>query len=245
MKEHIYTIPVMDGFHEGGECPFCNMYHKLNSDAVDYMLGPSYMEEDIRLETDKQGFCGYHYKQLYSSQNRLGLALMLHTHLQRVSKDMAKYSSGIAFREKVSIFSKATEPISKQVTTRIDNVVDSCYICNRVDEFFAHYIETFFHLWKQNNDLKKIVEQSNGFCMKHFSMLLRAAELKLKQSELKSFYNVVMPIQQDNLNRLIDEVDWFIQKFDYRFQDEPWKNSQDSVPRSIQKVSSVKEIDKQ
>ncbi|MBO5560490.1 MAG: hypothetical protein J6A07_02420, partial [Firmicutes bacterium] len=70
MKEKIYTIPVNDGFEKGGECPFCNMYQQLEKDAVDYMLGPSYMEDDIRMETNKTGFCKKHYKHLYIQQNR-------------------------------------------------------------------------------------------------------------------------------------------------------------------------------
>ena len=34
-------------------------------------------------------------------------------------------------------------------------------------------------------------------------------------------------------------VDWFIKKFDYRFQDEPWKDSKDAVERAILKLSGV------
>ena len=82
MKEQIYTIPVNEGFEQGGECPFCNMYNTLEKDALDYMLGASYMEDDIRMETNKTGFCSKHYEMMYGEQNRLGVALMLHTHLQ-------------------------------------------------------------------------------------------------------------------------------------------------------------------
>jgi len=38
--------------------------------------------------------------------------------------------------------------------------------------------------------------------------------------------------------RIEGELSWFIDKFDYRYKDEPWKNSKDALPRSIQKVSS-------
>lgn len=33
-----------------------------------------------------------------------------------------------------------------------------------------------------------------------------------------------------------EDVSWFIKKFDYRFLNEPWKNSQDAVPRGANKL---------
>ena len=44
-------------------------------------------------------------------------------------------------------------------------------------------------------------------------------------------------IQLENMERLNDELNWFIKKFDYRFVDEPWKNSRDSLFRSIIKLT--------
>jgi len=51
MKEEIYTIPVMDGFKEDCECPFCAMKRTLENNTINYVLSPSYMEEDVRGET--------------------------------------------------------------------------------------------------------------------------------------------------------------------------------------------------
>ena len=49
MKEKIYTVPVNDAFALDSECPICSMFEKLENDAVEYAMGPSYMEDDIRL----------------------------------------------------------------------------------------------------------------------------------------------------------------------------------------------------
>ena len=64
MKEQLYTIPVNEAFARDCECPVCAMYHKLKEDALDFTLGPSYMEDDIRMVTDKVGFCKEHVKEL-------------------------------------------------------------------------------------------------------------------------------------------------------------------------------------
>ena len=48
-------------------------------------MGPSYMEDDVRMETNETGFCSHHIQKMYGYQNRLGLALMLHTHMKRTN----------------------------------------------------------------------------------------------------------------------------------------------------------------
>ena len=41
------------------------------------------------------------------------------------------------------------------------------------------------------------------------------------------------------MKRVRDELDWFIDKFDYVNADKPWNNSQDALPRSIIKTNST------
>ncbi len=56
MKEQLYSIPVNDAFSVDCECPICQIYHKLEKEAVEYTMGPSYMEDDTRSKTDAAGF---------------------------------------------------------------------------------------------------------------------------------------------------------------------------------------------
>ena len=57
MKEKIYTIPVNDAFDKDCECPLCAMYQELENNAVEYAMGPSYMEDDIRAEAFEKDLC--------------------------------------------------------------------------------------------------------------------------------------------------------------------------------------------
>lgn len=93
MKEKLHTIPVNDGFDNGGECPVCNMRKDLEVKAIDFTMGPSYMEDDVRGETSKLGFCQEHIKLLYENQNRLGLSLILKSHMDKIIKDIEKLAS--------------------------------------------------------------------------------------------------------------------------------------------------------
>ena len=56
MKEQLYTIPVTDAFESDCECPLCKMKQELERNAIEYTLGPSYMEDDNRAMTDEMGF---------------------------------------------------------------------------------------------------------------------------------------------------------------------------------------------
>ena len=38
------------------------------------------------------------------------------------------------------------------------------------------------------------------------------------------------------LFRSQEDIDWFIDKFDYQNHDADWKNSKDAVPRTMQKL---------
>ena len=62
MAEQIYTIPVNDAFDSECECPMCQMQRELERNAIEYTMGPSYMEDDNRAMTDKLGFCSHHLR---------------------------------------------------------------------------------------------------------------------------------------------------------------------------------------
>lgn len=236
MKETLYTIPVNDAFDQKGECPFCNMKKQLETDSIDYMLGPSYMEDDIRMETDKIGFCQKHYSMMYNQQNRLGLALMMQSHIKKVLSDIDNLSADLKNTEKKGLFSKPK--IQNKVTPYIDNITHSCYICDRINKNFDRYFDTFFYMWKKDSDIKEKVKTSNGFCLEHFSKLIETAEKTLTSKQFNEFIEIIVPLQKDNINRLLDELELFINKFDHNYANTPWGTAKDSLIRAILKTAS-------
>ena len=79
MKESIHTIPLTDAFKAEDECPFCYLEREAEQHAISFALGSgaSYMEDDVRAETDAMGFCRHHYKMMYDYGNRLGKCIDL------------------------------------------------------------------------------------------------------------------------------------------------------------------------
>ena len=92
MKESIHTIPLMDAFKAEDECPFCYLEREAEQHAISFALGSgaSYMEDDVRAETDAMGFCRHHYKMMYDYGNRLGSGLILSTHLKKLNQNSQK-----------------------------------------------------------------------------------------------------------------------------------------------------------
>ena len=86
MKEKLYTLEVMDALDAADECPCCYLERKIEQDAISFALGSSYMESDIREETDRTGFCRHHTKMMYDHGNSLGNAWILKTRLEYVRR---------------------------------------------------------------------------------------------------------------------------------------------------------------
>ena len=71
--------------------------------------------------------------------------------------------------------------------------------------------------------------------MHHFQQLLEVAQEKLPGAQNVWFYDTVLSLMQAHLARVQTDLDWFVDKFDYRNASAPWKNSKDAVSRSMQK----------
>ena len=55
------------------------------------------MEPENRIETNETGFCAKHFKQMYDTRaNRLGLGLILHTHLHEQNQKLDRMAHGAA-----------------------------------------------------------------------------------------------------------------------------------------------------
>lgn len=237
MKEKLYTIPVSEAFEEDSECPVCSMRKKLETNAIEFTMGPSYMEDDIREATSRLGFCEKHLEQLYQNQNRLGLALILKTHMDKLVKDIEKLSGKGAKVSAPSLFKKKEE--TSGVVSYLEELEHSCFVCEKIDGTFDRYIATIFHLYHTEDGFRAKFNASKGFCTGHYKTLYHEAAKYLRGEELNQFIKELNKLYLENMKRVSEDLEWFINKFDYRYANEPWKNAKDAVPRAMQKTNSI------
>lgn len=244
MKDTIYTIPLTDAFKAEDECPFCFIKRKLEQDAISFILGSAYMEDDIREVTDTLGFCKEHYKKMYEYGNRLGMALMLHTHYIKLQKELKKKidaftPSSTHLLSKFKKF-KSSGGVSQNILSHwIKEQDESCYICDYVNKNFNRYLDTFFYLMAHNEEFKQLFVNCKGLCVSHFGDVMALSDTALSDKQKEEFYPVLFNKMQDNLKRLEEDISWFIDKYDYRNNDADWKNSKDAIPRGVQKIAGI------
>lgn len=234
MKEQLYTIPVNDAFAVDCECPICVMYRELEKNAVEFTMGPSYMEDDVREVTDKVGFCTEHTRKLLKMENKLGISLILHSHMVKTNNDIKKLAGEST---KPSTLFKKKDITG--LTSYLNTLNHSCYVCNRIEETFKRYLRTIHHLWANDAGFKQKYERSKGFCTVHYQALLEHALINLSGAKLDEYISTTNRIYMENMERVTSDLEWFIDKFDYGHKDEPWKNSKDALPRAIVKTVTI------
>ncbi len=246
MRYHIDTIPVWDAMKLDGECLMCALERKTELGEAERYLGASVMEPDVRVKVNDRGFCRKHHAMLFSMSNRLGHALMLESHTIEIREKLARISaslnksadqlknSGIA--DKLNGKNKAaTAEIQKQAQA-VSEMADSCLMCDTIEENMNRYMHTFFHLYQNDTEFRNRFENSKGLCLPHLGKLLEAATQELGARELGQFVETVTRLERDNMDRIQEDISWFIKKFDYRYENESWKNSKDAVERTVDKA---------
>lgn len=239
MKEKLYTIPMNDAMNANDECPFCYIERNVEQDLLDFVLGScsSYMESDVREATDKEGFCRAHFKKMFDYGNTLGNAWILKTHYQKMIQEMQSEFKNFK-PGKISMMDrlKKNTDSKNSIATWIRSKEQSCYICNRFTDTYARYIDTFFVMFGKDDEFRQKVKASKGFCLHHFADLCEASETRLNDKEKELFYEMLLPIMEENMARIGEDVSWMVEKFDYRNKDADWKNSKDSIQRGMQKL---------
>ena len=242
MKEQLYTIPLNDAMDAHDECPFCYIERAVEQDLLDFVLGnsASYMEADVRELTDKAGFCRPHFRKMFEYGNTLGNAWILKTHYKRMIHEFKQqthnYTPGKSSLKDLFRKPKGDAPYVSPLAGWVREKDTSCYICQQFKDTYARYLDTFFYLYRQDPDFRRKVADSKGFCLSHFGDLCEAAETKLGDREKEEFYHLVLPLMEENLERVAEDVAWMVEMFDYQNQNADWKNSKDAIQRGMQKL---------
>lgn len=206
MSENIYTIPINEAFGYFEGCPICRLEDDLESASLEYVMGAAMMEPDVRTETNRLGFCGRHFDKMLDMKNRLGLALILESHVNTLGE---RFSHPPA---KKSVFGKKGRPKSDG----IKEAAESCFICNRVTDFMDKYYSNILHLWKTDAAFRDKLKGQPFFCLTHCAGLISRAPSALGEKSYGELYESVMSIQRRQLDTLSEQLGAFAKSFDYR-----------------------------
>lgn len=218
--EKIYTIPVneaIDACKEGG-CPFCRLYATLEENELELILGASMMEPDIRIKTNEQGFCQRHSRQMFRAGNRLGLALILQSHIEELERD---------FRDPPLL------PRGKKGEDRMEKLAGSCYLCGRTQRQFGRMCATAAYLWGEDASFRKRWNAIPELCLPHARTLLQNGRGELGKKSYAAFREATVGKVRGELAVAKERIDRFCRSFDYRSGDEPLGDAKAAVEDAL------------
>ena len=227
MREDICTIPIHDVFGPKDGCPVCRMRDMLEDRIATYITGAAMMEPDVRIETNRLGFCERHFGMIRECGGRLPVALILESHLKEIEE---------------KIFPKpGTAPGKKQLEAA-RTLEKSCFMCENIETNMKHLFETVVKMWQTDAEFRELYAAQPYLCLPHYTMLAEAAQGMARKNR-EPFLTVTADLAGNYLRLLEKDVTHFCSMFDYRNKDGDWGNSKDSFERSMQYITSRKPED--
>jgi len=205
MKNTIYTIPINEVFEPVCGCPICALEAAHTKHWVEYITGAAMMEPDVRVETNKRGFCGKHFDMMLDGCSRLALALIIQTRLTWIDQS----------------FDRLPAPKSGAVGD-LDYVDEShCFICNMVESGLAGSASNIVAVWEREYDFRVLYAAQEFLCPGHAKLLLVTAGNALKRRPLTDFREITVALTRKRLWAIRDDINAFCNLFDYRSADRP------------------------
>jgi hypothetical protein len=205
MKETIYTIPINDAFDDPNGCPLCRLHAKLESDALEYVMGAAMMEPDVRIQTNKLGFCHKHFENMAAMGKRLPLGLILESHLIELRQSLEK---------------------------SVGNPAATCFVCDRKDGYMSAYYRNLLYIWQIDAGFRYKLEKAK-ICFPHIGALLDVSNLHLKRKQLHDFRNVVSAKAYGRLDELSIKISAFCKSFDHRFSEQDLGDAKTAIEQTV------------
>lgn len=220
MQPNIATIPITEIFTDTDGCPICRMRRMLEAQYVEYITGAAMMAPDVRIITNRVGFCHRHYSMMVNNGPRLSNALLLQTHIDELR--------GKAFPKKDG------DPPSKAMLAAVHELDHTCYVCDRIDFDILHLLRTVYAQFGKDPAFREQYRAQDFICLDHYALIMENVNKKVMDKRtLTEFYEATNRLSRGYLNTLYDDVTHFTTMYDYRNTGGDYKNSKDSIERSV------------
>ena len=225
MRYDITNIPVAEVFEEGDGCPICRLRNTLEKRAIEYITGAAMMEPDIRLETNKKGFCLTHYRQMLGQRNRLSVALTMECRLVELERQIF---SG-------SFIGKAAKKQAKDAA----EALTTCYVCEQMEDAMQKMLATVCRTWEGQKDFRDLFERQDSLCLPHFAALVEISSGAMSKKAQPDFAKAASKLAKNYLTTLRADVHHFCGMYDHsNAGNNDWGNSKDSIERSVWYLTS-------
>ncbi|MBO5020349.1 MAG: hypothetical protein J6D52_06775 [Clostridia bacterium] len=219
MRDDICTIPVSEVFEVNDGCPICRMRDTIEHRIIDYIMGDAMMEPDVRIETNRVGFCEKHYNDMLSHRGRLQLGLMLQTHIDEINKN---------------VFTKNIFVSPSKKGERAAKISETCFICDKIEYGLSRMISTIYRIYEKERDFRELFDNQPMFCLPHYERLMAGIDKKEMRSYGNEFAKSLTRITSEHSKSLYKDLSDYCAMYDYRAnKEEVSKECKESVERTI------------
>ena len=136
---------------------------------------------------------------------------------------------------------KAGKPDKKQLEA-LGAMLNSCYVCDRVEADMHHLMATVFVEWAKGGEFRQTFRDQPFICLNHYRFIMNAAMGKrgVPSKQLADFHADVLDLVKGYLDSLKKDVSHFVDMFDYRSKGQEWGTSVDAIERSIEFLTKEK-----
>ena len=226
MKHDICSIPISEVFEPKDGCPVCRLRDILEKRMVEYITGAAMMEPDVRIETNKKGFCLHHYNRMLKQHKHLSVALTMQSRLEELDRQV--FGNGLL----------AKDPARQGKSAR--QALSTCFVCDEVNTNLERMLQNTCHLWGREREFRQLFAEQPELCLPHFAMLAEAAGKELGKKERAEFTKIASDICRRGLDALRADIDHFTRMYDYRSgkSANDWGTAKDSPERVVKFLTS-------
>jgi hypothetical protein len=227
MKENITTIPINDLFKPKDGCPICRMEEMLEKTYVDFIVGDAMMEPNIRIETNRKGFCHRHFSKMFAAGQKLPNALIMESHLKSIIENVLPKKAG-------------SKP-DKKALEKIEELDKTCYVCDRIERDIHHLLSTVFSEYEKSEEFRELYRGQPFLCLNHYALIMRGAAAKGGvKKQMADFSRDSYNLTKDYLLSLKEDTTYFCSMFDYRNRGGDFGKSKDVIERNIEYLTKEK-----
>lgn len=181
------------------------------------------MEPDVRVETNRLGFCHQHFEQILQRGSRLSVALILESLLDEAGKDILPEDDKLA---------------PKKILAAADRRAHSCFVCENVEKNMQHLSATVIKLWQSEPEFRTLYSRADA----HLACRITASFWLLRRKcRVKTFSRLRQKpsaLQKTISDTVKADTTHFCRMFDYRNAGGDWGNSRDAIERAITYLTS-------
>jgi hypothetical protein len=193
---------VHDAYGDPGECPLCRLERDAERTYLTSFQHSRVMEPNVRVQTNRQGFCPSHFRKLYDGENKLGLSLVVHTHLRELAAEVGSMLDDLV---------KPGKDTTSAVAAALREQRDSCFICGLLRKDTERYVLTILYLLDKDPEFLPVFRASRGFCIPHFAGALEQASKSMRADRLRRWLAEVVPLMKGSFASLERDLHAFTQ----------------------------------